>query len=123
MGWSRDESRQSGVAAQYKIASTAQTLPLLKALSDWGTKISCTYNGTDIQASQGNTSYSGIEKSHGKVVKIEMRRDNKGHWVFDKLTQRSGMLFEQRNAFKGDSDSNSGGELPSGSDNNEHAHR
>ena len=79
-------------------------------------------DGTDIQASQGNTSYSGIEKSHGKVVKIEMRRDNKGHWVFDKLKQRSGRLFEQRNAFKGDSDSNSGGELPSGSDNNGNMH-
>ena len=74
-------------------------------------------DGTDIQASQGNTSYSGIEKSHGKVVKIEMRRDNKGHWVCDNLKQRSGRLFEQRNAFKGDSDSNSGGNLSSGSDN------
>ena len=79
-------------------------------------------DGTDIQASQGNTSYSGIEKSHGKVVKIEIRRDNKGHWVCDKLNQRSGKLFEQRNAFKGDSDSNSGGELSSGNDDNGNIH-
>ena len=75
-------------------------------------------DGTEIQASQGNTPYNGIEKSHGKVVKIEMRRDNKGLWVCDKLEQRSGKLFEQHGTFKKDSDSNSGGELSSGSDNN-----
>ena len=75
-------------------------------------------DGTEIQASQGNTPYSGIEKSHGKVVKIEMRRDNKGQWVYDKLEQRSGKLFEQHGAFKRDSDSNSGSELSSGSNNN-----
>ena len=79
-------------------------------------------DGTDIQASQGNTSYSGIEKSHGKVVKIEMRRDNKGHWVYDKLKERSGKLFEQRNAFKGDGDSISGGELSSGIKDNSNMH-
>ena len=79
-------------------------------------------NGTDIQASQGNTAYSGIEKSHGKIVTIEMRRDNKGHWVCDKLKQRSGKLFEQRNAFKDEGNSNSGGELSSGSDDSGNMH-
>ena len=75
-------------------------------------------DGTEIEALQGNTHYSGIEKSHGRVVKIEMRRDNKGHWVCDKLEQRNGKLFEQHVAFKGGNDSNSGGKLSSGSDNN-----
>ena len=75
-------------------------------------------DGTEIQASQGNTTYSSIEKSHGKVVKIEMRRDNKGYWVCDKLEQRNGKLFEQHGTFKGDSDSNNSGKLSSGSDNN-----
>ena len=74
--------------------------------------------GTEIQASQGNTPYSGIEKSHGKVVKIEMHRDNKGHWVCDNLEQRNGKLFDQHAAFKRDSNSNSGGDLSNGSDNN-----
>lgn len=74
-------------------------------------------DGTEIQASQGGTSYGSVEKSYGKVVKIEMRRDNKGQWVFDKLEQRNGKLFEQHGAFKRDSDSNSGSALSSGSDN------
>ena len=75
-------------------------------------------DGTEIEALQGNTHYSGIEKSHGRVVKIELRRDNKGHWVCDNLEQRNGKLFDQHGAFKRDSDSNSGGELSNGSDNN-----
>ena len=75
-------------------------------------------DGTEIQASQGNASYSSVEKSHGKVVKLTMHRDNKGYWVCDKLEQRSGKLFEQHGLFKGDSDSNNSSEPSSGSDNN-----
>jgi hypothetical protein len=72
--------------------------------------------GTEIEASQGSTSYSSFEKSRGKVVKVEMRRDSKGRWVCDKLEERSGKLFERHGSI--DSDSNSGGELSGGGSDN-----
>ncbi len=77
--------------------------------------------GTEIEASQGSTTYSSFEKSRGKVVKIEMRRDNKGRWVCDKVEERSGKLFERHGSINSDSsnsNSNSDDSLSSGGDDN-----
>lgn len=83
-----------------------------------GRENSMSIGGTEIIASQGITLNSSVEKSLGKVVKIEMRRDSKGHWIYDKLEQRSGKLFDQHGAFtddmkpngKDDNNANSGKE-------------
>ena len=75
--------------------------------------------GTEIELSLGNTSFSSIggnSGNSGKVVKIEMRRDSKGGWVCDKLEQRKDRLFESKNSNQSGSNSGSGkGEDNSGS--------
>ena len=65
--------------------------------------------GTEIELSLGNTSFDSVGGAKGKVVKIEMRRDNKGGWVCDKLEQRKGRLFEGKNSNQSGSNSSGGG--------------
>jgi Domain of unknown function (DUF5666) len=76
--------------------------------------------GTDIRFAQGKARSKEMEKNSGKLVKIELSRDKRGDWVYDKVEPRKGNLFEkdkfdsrdQENS--GDSGSNDSG---SGSDN------
>lgn len=86
-----------------------------------GRENSMRLGGTEIEASQGSTSYSSFEKSRGKIVKVEMRRDNKGRWVCNKVEERSGKLFERHvsiNSDSSNSNSNSDDSLSSGGDDN-----
>jgi uncharacterized membrane protein YgcG len=76
--------------------------------------------GTEISFAQGKAQSKEMRKNSGKLVKIELSRDKRGEWVYDKVEPRKGDLFDigkfdsrdQENS--GDSGSNDSG---SGSDN------
>lgn len=56
-------------------------------------------SGTEVQVSRGKL--DAQSDSAEKVVKIEMRRDNNGAWVSDKVEERKGELFDRALEVKG----------------------
>ncbi len=51
-------------------------------------------SGTELVINKVNASYKNIASSHGKVVKVELHKDNNGNLVCDKVEQRKGQLFK-----------------------------
>jgi hypothetical protein len=76
---------------------------------------SLTLAGTEVVLSQVKTSYKNITNLHGKVVKMEIRRDSKGNWVCDNVNERKGKLFDRhghlKNASGGEGKDDSGSDL------------
>ena len=76
--------------------------------------------GTDIRFAEGKAKSKEMENASGKLVKIELSRDKRGNWVYDKVETRKGDLFDKREQEKGGDQNNSGsgesGSNDSGSD-------
>lgn len=79
-------------------------------------------HGAELSFTQGNARSKELETSNGKLVKIELRRDIKGDWVYDKVEERKGQMFDKyegsshRGSSNSGSDSNSNSNSGSSSD-------
>lgn len=67
--------------------------------------------GTEVKSAQTEALSKQLERFKDKLVKIELRRDNKGKWIADKIEGRSAKLLENDMQFK----ENSGNENDSSS--------
>jgi Domain of unknown function (DUF5666) len=65
--------------------------------------------GTEIRFAEGNARSKDMEKNSGKLVKIELSRDKRGNWVYDKVEQRKGNLFD-KGKFENRDQENGGGD-------------
>ena len=69
--------------------------------------------GAELSFTQGNARSKKLETSNGKLVKIELRRDTKGDWVYDKVEERKGHMFDKYEGKSHGGSSNSGSDSDS----------
>lgn len=55
--------------------------------------------GSELSFTQGNARSKELEQSNGKLVKIELRRNERGDWVYDKVEERKGRMFDKHGDF------------------------
>lgn len=52
-------------------------------------------SGSALSFTQGDARAKEMERSNGKLVKVELRRTAGGSWVYDKVEERKGRLFDK----------------------------
>lgn len=113
--WSGDALKATRVDAQptKRLISRAESAILEGyALADnHGGKLS----GSELSFTQGNARSKELENVHGKLVKIELRRNERGDWVYDKVEERKDRLYDNSEVNKNSGSGNSGANSGSGS--------
>lgn len=67
-----------------------------------------TISGTEVTLPQTESLAKQLGKFQGKLVKVELRRDNKGKWIADKIAERNNKLLENGIQFEDNKHGNSG---------------